>query len=139
MGRRLSLLPNKVRFGWNTQLEMNLKPLTIEEYIESFPENIQTLLIRVREIIQENAPEAIEEISYGMPAYNYHGKPLVYFAAFSKHIGFYATPSGHKQFEKELSSYKQGKGSVQFSLDQPLPYKLIAEMVQFRVQENKSK
>jgi uncharacterized protein YdhG (YjbR/CyaY superfamily) len=121
------------------QLEMKHKPLTVEEYIESFPENIQTLLIRVRAIIQENAPEAMEEIAYGMPAYKYNGKPLVYFAAFSKHIGFYATPTGHKKFEKELSSYKQGKGSVQFPLDQPLPYKLIGEMVQFRVREYNSK
>ena len=74
-------------------------------------------------------------ISYKMPAYKYHGM-LVYFAAFKNHIGFYATPTGHKEFEKELASYKQGKGSVQFPLNQPLPLSLISKIVKFRAQEN---
>ena len=70
-----------------------------------------------------------------MPAYKLNKKPLVYFAAFKAHIGFYATPSGHEAFKEELSKYKQGKGSVQFPLDQPIPYDLIVRMVKFRVQE----
>ncbi len=71
-----------------------------------------------------------------MPAYKTHGKPLVYFAAFKKHIGFYATPSGHEAFAKELKKYKRGKGSVRFPLHQPVPYDLIRQMVEFRVYEN---
>ena len=79
---------------------------------------------------------ATEEIVYGMPGYKTNGKPLVYFAGYKKHIGFYATPSGHESFQKELSKYKQGKGSVQFPLDQPIPFKFIEQIVRFRVEEN---
>jgi uncharacterized protein YdhG (YjbR/CyaY superfamily) len=73
-----------------------------------------------------------------MPAYKVNGTPLVYFAAFTHHIGFYATPSGHAEFARELSVYKQGKGSVQFPFDKPLPLDLIARIVRFRVEENLS-
>lgn len=82
---------------------------------------------------------AEEGISYGMPAYKMNGRPLVYFAAFKNHIGFYATPTGHAAFAKELSGYKQGKGSVQFPVDEPMPLQLIADIVKFRVEENKTK
>jgi uncharacterized protein YdhG (YjbR/CyaY superfamily) len=77
-------------------------------------------------------------MAYGMPAYKLNKKPLVYFAGYKNHIGFYATPSGHEQFSKELSKYKQGKGSVQFPLDKPIPFDLIRQMVAFRAQENES-
>ncbi|MBN2262706.1 MAG: DUF1801 domain-containing protein, partial [Prolixibacteraceae bacterium] len=78
-------------------------------------------------------------MAYGMPAYKTYGKPLVYFAAFKSHIGFYATPSGHEQFAQELSAYKQGKGSVQFPTNQAIPYELIGRMVEFRVNEHNLK
>ena len=68
--------------------------------------------------------------------YKTHGKPLVYFAGYKKHIGFYATPKGHAQFSLELSSYKQGKGSVQFPIEKPIPFDLIKRIVEFRVKEN---
>ena len=74
-----------------------------------------------------------------MPAYKTNGKPLIYFAAFKNHIGLYATPSGHTHFADALSQYKQGKGSVQFPNEQPLPLDLIAEIIAFRVEENASK
>lgn len=112
---------------------------SVDEYIQSFPEEIQEILEQIRKIIKENAPESIEEIAYGMPAYKTNKKPLVYFAAFSKHIGFYATPTGHERFAKELSKYKQGKGSVQFPLNQDIPLDLIKEIVKFRVEENQKK
>lgn len=112
---------------------------SVEQYIESFPKDLQLLLNQVRAIIKKNAPKAIESIAYGMPAYKTQGKPLVYFAAFKNHIGFYATPTGHEAFQEALSKYKQGKGSVQFPLDQPIPIDLIAEIVAFRVTENEQK
>jgi uncharacterized protein YdhG (YjbR/CyaY superfamily) len=118
---------------------MNTDFKTVDEYIKSFPPDIQTLLKKVRETIKKNAPDAVESIAYGMPAYKMNGKPLVYFAGFKKHIGFYATPTGHAEFAKELSSYKQGKGSVQFPLDKPIPYELIKRIVAFRVKENAAK
>jgi uncharacterized protein YdhG (YjbR/CyaY superfamily) len=110
--------------------------MTVEKYIETFPENVQALLKQMRSIIKENAPEAEESFAYQMPAYKTYGKPLVYFAGFKNHIGFYATPTGHAEFEKELSIYKQGKGSVQFPLDKPLPLDLIARIVKYRIEAN---
>ncbi len=109
---------------------------TVDDYISGFPADMQKRLLSVRQTIIENAPEATESIAYGMPAYKMNNKPLVYFGAFDKHIGFYATPTGHEQFKIKLSEYKQGKGSVQFPLDKPLPVNLIADIVKFRVEEN---
>lgn len=107
----------------------------IDQYILQFPEETRDILNKIRALIKENAPEAIESIAYGMPAYKLNKKPLVYFAAYKTHLGFYATPSGHETFKEELSKYKQGKGSVQFLLNQPIPYDLIMRMVKFRVSE----
>ena len=109
--------------------------MSVEDYIKGFPGEVQVLLEEIRKTIVEKAPQAVEGIAYGMPAYKLNGKPLVYFAGQKKHIGFYATPSGHSAFSKELSGYRQGKGSVQFTLDKPIPYALIGRMVQFRVKE----
>lgn len=111
-------------------------PTSIDEYIADFPEDIQSLLNQVRSTVKQAAPEAEESIGYGMPAYKTHGKPLVYFAGYKNHIGFYATPTGHAEFAKELSKYKQRKGSVQFPIDQPMPLELIFQIVEFRVIEN---
>ena len=113
--------------------------MTVENYIETFPPEIQERLKEIRKIIKENAPHADESISYQMPAYKTEGRPLVYFAGFTAHIGFYATPTGHEKFAKELSKYKQGKGSVQFPHNKALPADLIADIVRFRVEENKTK
>jgi uncharacterized protein YdhG (YjbR/CyaY superfamily) len=111
----------------------------VEKYIEQFPENVQEILKKIRQLIIDLAPEAVESMAYGMPAYKTHKKPLVYFAAYKNHIGFYATPTGHSEFIEELAAYKQGKGSVQFPLNKAIPYELIASIVKFRVRENKSK
>lgn len=108
----------------------------VDEYLQTFPDEVRELLEKVRANILQNAPGAVESIAYGMPAYKLNGKPLVYFAAFAKHIGFYATPTGHEKFAAELAGYKQGKGSVQFPLGEPLPLDLIARIVQFRAAEN---
>ncbi len=106
---------------------------TVDEYLSNFSKEVQDKLATIRKIIQDNAPRAIESISYGMPAYKVSKKPLVYFGGYAKHIGFYAIPNTHVHFKKELSKYKQGKGSVQFPLDQSLPKSLIASMVKFRL------
>lgn len=109
---------------------------SVDEYIATFPKDVQFLLENIRTAILSVAPESEESIAYGMPAYKTNSMPLVYFACFKKHIGFYATPSGHSQFSGELSSYKQGKGSVQFPLDKPIPIDLIRRIVAFRKEEN---
>lgn len=110
-----------------------------DEYISIYPKDVQGLLKEIRTTIRQLAPDAEESISYGMPAYKLHGRPLVYFTAFKNHIGFYATPTGHSEFAEKLSKYKQGKGSVQFPIDEPLPLQLITEIVKFRVEENLQK
>ncbi|MCC9016325.1 iron chaperone [Flavobacterium lipolyticum] len=114
------------------------KPQNIDEYIGSFPNDVQEILERIRMTVQNAAPDAKEKISYSMPAFEQNGI-VVYFAAFKNHIGLYALPSGHDAFKEELSKYKSGKGSVQFPLNQPIPYDLITEIVKFRVKENLEK
>lgn len=114
------------------------KPANIQEYIGPFPENVRSILEEIRATIKRAVPEAQETISYGMPAFKYHGM-LVYFAAYKKHIGFYATPDGHKEFENELAGYQRGKGSVQFPLNKQIPFDLIAKMAKFRGEENRKK
>lgn len=111
------------------------KPKSTDEYISSFPAATQILLQEVRETIKNAAPNANESISYGMPAYKLNGKALVYFAGYKNHIGFYATPTGHAEFNAELSKYKQGKGSVQFPINEPMPLDLITKIVKFRISE----
>lgn len=111
----------------------------MDEYISNFSEDTQKTLQSIRKIIKNAAPEVEESISYGMPAYKINKKPLVYFAAFKNHIGFYATPTGHKEFAEELKQYKQGKGSVQFPINETMPLDLIERIVRFRVEGNSKK
>ena len=113
-------------------------PQNIDQYIESFPEDIRQILTKIRIAIQTAAPEATESIKYAMPTFVLNGN-LVFFAAFKNHIGFYALPSGNQAFQTALAPYKQGKGSIQFPLDQPMPLELITQIVQFRVAENEEK
>ena len=110
----------------------------IEKYISKFPIDVQEILSRIRTLILEEVPDAEEKLSYGMPGYYLNRRPLVYFAGYKKHIGFYATPNGHERFEKELSIYKQGKGSVRFPLNDEIPYQLIFEIVKFQKGESEN-
>jgi uncharacterized protein YdhG (YjbR/CyaY superfamily) len=111
-----------------------VKYSNIDEYISSFTEETQKLLMQVRASIQEAAPEAAETISYGIPTFTLAGN-LVHFAAFKNHIGFYPTSSGIEKFKEELSIYETAKGSVKFPIDEPLPLGLISKIVKFRVKE----
>ena len=113
----------------------NAVATTIDEYICTFPEKVQTLLAQLRHVIQKSAPSATERISYKMPAFYQHGY-VVFFAAFKNHIGLYATPNANVAFKKELARYKTGKGSIQFPLNKPLPFELISAIVAYRVGEN---
>ncbi len=112
---------------------------SVDDCIATYPPSTQKLMKQVRATIKKAAPKAEELISYGMPAYKLNGKALVYFAGYKNHIGFYATPTGHREFKTELAKYKQGKGSVQFPIDEPMPLKLIEKIVKFRVKENNAK
>jgi uncharacterized protein YdhG (YjbR/CyaY superfamily) len=111
---------------------------TMDEYISTFPKDIQQILREIRETIHKAAPKAEEAISYQIPTFKQNGN-LVHFAAWKNHIGFYPTPSGTKEFEKELSKYHRAKGSVQFPLDEPMPLRLITKIVKFRLKQNEAK
>ena len=117
---------NKVKFN------------SIDEYIGLYPSEIQDILTTLRKVIKESAPEATEKISYQMPTFAMHGN-LVHFAAYKKHIGFYPAASGVAAFTDKLVEYKTSKGAIQFPIDKPLPYELIREIVQFRVDENRKR
>jgi len=110
-------------------------PTTIDEYIKSFPKDVQAILIKVRAAIRKAAPGAGETIKYRLATFTLNGN-LVHFGAFKHHIGFYPTPSGTATFQKELAPYVFAKGSIQFPLDKPIPYGLITKIVKFRVKEN---
>ncbi|MBP6540400.1 MAG: DUF1801 domain-containing protein [Saprospiraceae bacterium] len=111
------------------------KYITIDEYFEDISPEIVEILMKIKSAIAGSAPEAIECIAYNMPAFKLHNKPLVYFAAFRKHIGFYALPTCNIAFQPELSKYKTGKGSIQFPLDEDIPFELIKKITTFRVGE----
>ena len=119
-------------------MEKKARYASIDEYINSFPTHVQERLTEIRELIKKVAPGAQEKISYQMPTFYLNGN-LVYFAAHSKHIGLYPTPSGSARFKRELSAYKQGKGSIQFPFEEPLPVSLIEKIVKYRVEQNSRK
>jgi uncharacterized protein YdhG (YjbR/CyaY superfamily) len=108
---------------------------TIDDYISTFPKNIQIILEELRQVIREAAPEAEETISYQMPAFRQNGV-LVWFAAFKNHIGFFPKVSAIEVFKDKLSSYKTSKGTIQFPIDARIPFELVKEIVRFRVKEN---
>ena len=110
----------------------------VDEYIERFDGQVRERLEELRSLIRETVPEAEERISYGMPAYFLDG-PVVYFGGFKAHVGLYALPDAHSEFEKELSQYKRGKGSVQFPAEKPVPRGLVTRIVKFKADKNRSK
>jgi uncharacterized protein YdhG (YjbR/CyaY superfamily) len=111
---------------------------SVDEYIASFPKEIQLKLKDLRAVVKESAPSAEESISYNMPYYSLNGR-LLYFAAHEKHIGLYAMPSAIKKFKKELVKYETSTGTIQFPLNKPLPIELIKRIVAFREEENLEK
>ena len=111
------------------------KQSSIEGYKKKYPKNIQRILNDFKQVITKLAPTAQETISYGIPTFDLNGKHLVHFAAFKKHIGFFPTPSSISVFKKELSGYKTSKGTVQFPLDEPVPFDLVKKIVRFRIKE----
>lgn len=113
-------------------------PNTIDEFIANFPPNIQALLQQIRAVIHEAAPEAAETISYGIPTFTLNGN-LVHFSAYKNHIGFYPAPSGIEQFKDALAKYQKGKGTIQFPINEPIPFELVREVTLFRLAENKRK
>ena len=119
-------------------MEKTEKPKDIDDYIARFPADMRGVLEQVRETIRRAAPDAKEVISYMMPAFKKHGI-LVYFAAWKKHIGFYPPISGDKALEQSIARYAGPKGNLQFPLDEPIPYRLIEQIVKLRVRQDSAK
>jgi uncharacterized protein YdhG (YjbR/CyaY superfamily) len=117
---------------------MKGKPATVDEYIAGFPDDVQKILRRIRATVRKVAPKAQETISYRVPTFKLNGSPLIYFAAFKSHIGLYPVTPDVKDHFRELSKYKGGKGTVQFPLDEPVPYDLVGRIVRFRMRKRKS-
>jgi uncharacterized protein YdhG (YjbR/CyaY superfamily) len=113
-------------------------PTTIDDYIAQYPQDLQQILVKIRAVIKEAAPEAVEKISYQMPAFYLNGS-LVWFGVYKHYIGFYPKESGIEAFKEELSAYNGTKGAVHFPFNQPMPYELISKIVKFRVAENLKK
>jgi uncharacterized protein YdhG (YjbR/CyaY superfamily) len=114
------------------------KPENMDAYLHRFPPYLQDFAAPLRKAIKEAAPDALETISYGMPAFKLNGI-LCYFALHNHHLGFYPTGSGIEAFKHEFTGYKWSKGAVQFPYDKPLPLDLISKIVHFRVAENMTK
>ena len=112
-------------------------PQTVDDYIAQAPLQVRPLLVEIRATVRQAAPLAEERISYRMPAYFLDGA-LVYFAAFKKHIGFYP-PVRDAALKPLLARYAGPKGNLQFPLTEPIPYTLIARMVQARMDENRAR
>jgi uncharacterized protein YdhG (YjbR/CyaY superfamily) len=110
----------------------------IDKYLSTISKDLRIKLQQIRETIHKAAPKGEEVISYNIPAFK-QNNVLVYFAAFKDHIGFFPTSKPIVVFKKELSKYKTSKGTIQFPLDEPIPYSLIKKITKFRVKEDLEK
>ncbi len=119
----------------SAQAPRSQAPRTVDEYIAGFPLRVQALLKKIRTTIRKAAPGVEDKISYRIAGFFLNGKVLIYTAAFAKHIGIYPAPRGVDEFKEELAGYGGGKGTVQFPLDQPIPYDLIRRIVKFRAKQ----
>lgn len=109
---------------------------SIDDYIATFPADVQIIMNQLRKTIKAAAPEAGEKISYNMPTFTLNGTYLVYFAGWKNHIAFYGAPRGKTEFKEDLSAYESGAGTLQFPFDKPMPLALITKIVKFRAAEN---
>ena len=115
---------------------MKNKSNSIDEYIDTFPEDVQTVLKQVRKTIKAAAPQAGEKISYGIPTFTLNGKYLIYFAGWKHHISIYPIPTADDSFNQEIAPYVAGKGTLKFPVDKPIPLKLKTKIVKLNVAEN---
>ncbi|HLT72623.1 MAG TPA: DUF1801 domain-containing protein [Cyclobacteriaceae bacterium] len=112
---------------------------TVDSYIAGLPKHVREILEQVRSTIVETVPQAEEKISYGIPAFTLNGTYLIYFAGYKNHYSLYPVPEGNEAFTKKIAPYRKGKGTLQFSLDEPVPVSLITSIVKMSVKENKAR
>lgn len=104
---------------------MATTPMSIDDYIRRFPDEVQLVLTEVRRRIHHAVPDAHEAISYQIPAMTLNGTFFVYFAAWKHHLSVYPVPTGDDAFEQEIAPHRAGKGTLKFPFDKPIPYDLI--------------
>lgn len=102
---------------------------SVDDYIDSFPDEVQLVLSEVRNVIRAEAPAAEESISYHMPTYTAGERPLIFFAGWKTHVALYAIPEFDGELEAELTPYRSAKDTLKFSLRQAVPYPLVARVV----------
>jgi uncharacterized protein YdhG (YjbR/CyaY superfamily) len=107
---------------------MVTKFATVDEYISSFPDDVQLVLEQVRRTIRSAVPEAGEKISYQLPTVTLDGSSLVHFAAWKHHISLYPIPPVDEALAKEIAPYRSGEGTLKFPLREPVPYHLIERL-----------
>src|SRR5436309_3676396 len=139
LGTRYQERPDRGNPIAETRMVPTKKFKTIDEYVETVPENVRIILEQLRDAVRKVAPEAVESISYQMPTFKLDKKRLVYFSAWKNHIGFYSIRKRNEAFKKELSPYAGEKGSLRFPLDKPIPYDLVKKIVMFRMKEIQQK
>ncbi len=114
-------------------------PKTVDEYMEALPDKEKAVLEKLRQTIKKTAPKAEELISYGMPGYKYHGM-LVFFSAFQNHCSFFGgNGTLTNEMKEELKEYKTSKGTIQFTVEKPLPLTLVKKIVKIRMKQNEEK
>jgi uncharacterized protein YdhG (YjbR/CyaY superfamily) len=101
---------------------------TVDEYIGSFPPEVQRVLDEIRRTIHRTIPDAEERISYNIPTFTLDGRYVVYFAGWKGHVSVYPVPGGDQAFEQDIAPYRSGKGTLKFRLDAPIPYDLIERL-----------
>jgi len=109
---------------------------SIDEYIAACPEETHERLQEIRAAIKKLAPDAKEKISYQIAAFELNGKNIIHFAGWKKHISLYPIPAGDEAFEKEASKYADGKGTMKFLLDEPMPMKLVTKVIKLHLAQN---
>jgi uncharacterized protein YdhG (YjbR/CyaY superfamily) len=116
------------------------KPFTtIDEYISTFPADIQAILEKIRQAIHKAVPEATETMRYGIPTFDLNNQHLVFFAGWKQYISLYPLPAGDAAFQQKIAPYKKEKSTLRFPLDKPIPYDLIGEIVTLLKKEKPEK
>ncbi|MET0863729.1 MAG: DUF1801 domain-containing protein [Nakamurella sp.] len=105
----------------------------VDDYIAGYPEDVQAILRRIRQIFAERVPDAGEKISYQMPSVTMDGNYLVYYAAWKQHIGMYPIPVADETLESRIGPYRTAKDAVKFVYRKPIPYDLIEQIADLLV------
>jgi uncharacterized protein YdhG (YjbR/CyaY superfamily) len=118
---------------------INQRFASVDEYIESFPADVQVILQEVRRTIREVVPAAVETISYHIPTVMLDGVMLLCFAGWKHHVSVYPAHTGNDEFERELAPYRSGRSTLKFPIRESIPYDIIGRLAALRVEERRDR